>query len=264
MSANTKRKDRIGHEVYIPIDKQSQLDLLNSNQGHIRVIVDGGCEDLFVDSAPLVWEHLDDDPEEDSVGEAELVKSNSKKEEILKIAIEVMAPILEDVVLAGVISQKHSFANSNKSVYFKLFHLYVPKERNGPSLARKMGRPRSIPERYAVIYRGKIEKHQTAHFSAACCRALQDELAARIAVDGVEDGVLDLYAALKSFLAALIAASPWDSESRFDICRELYVADGGTRGYKKAIRLLKKHGCSVGQIRVVTSLIAKCKKELEV
>ncbi len=268
MRANTKINDHVGNEVYIPLDKQAQLDLLNSNQGHVRVMVAGGdervrYEDLFVDSAPLAWEHLDYDPEDDSSDEVEFSKRNSN-EEILKVALEVTAPMLEDVVLAGIISQNYSRANSNKSVHYKLFHLYVPEERNGPSLALRMGRPRSIPERYVNAYTKKRALHQAAHLSAASCRALRHELSARIVVDEVEDAVLDLYAALKSFLAALIAASPWDSASSFDICRELYVADGRARGYKKAIRLLEENGCSVEQVGAVASLIAKCKKELEV
>jgi len=259
-----------GFDSFVPLDKQAQQMLISKDHGAVWTFVPDGSGGSagrysvdFVDRAPLPSESPDEANDE-SCANGSVSEINPGSNHLERVALEVMVPVLEDIFVPCAMARRYSRANSNKSVNFKLFHLYRPDERNAPELAVKMRRNRAIPERYAHAYGYRKETYRSSGSVAACSSVLQRDLPTRIRRNGAEDGVLDLYAALKSFLAALVAASPWDSVSSFDICRELYVADGRTRGYKKAIRQLEENGCSVEQISEVVSLIAKCKKELEV
>jgi len=252
---------------FIPLDKQMQGRLVYENPCWIAGGVGGHTERVqvdAVDNSPLPWECLGEvDGDEACLGENYSEVALSDSNQVMEDALEVLTPMLEDIVAAGLISKRWSRANANMSVYFKCHKLYSVKK-NAPFLANKMTRPRAIPERYFAKFDRRQRIYRLGGFLDVCSLALRRELSCRMKIDGVQNAVFDLYEVLKRFLAALVAAAPWDSTSSFDICLELYIADVGSCGYEKALCLLESNGCSVEQIAVVTSLIAKCKNEWEI
>jgi hypothetical protein len=271
MSAVTKEikqnVKRSTSEIFIPADKQAQYSLLNQNRGYIRLPVsgcDGGgrYEDEFVDKGSLPSEY-----EDEAANDAAVHSSSNCREalllsesNLLDRAIGVQIPLLEDIIVSGLIAERWSRANANMSTYFKCYHLYDPEEENGTYLAGIMGRPRSLPERYSKKYGIKKRSYQLAARSEIYAEVLTEDMLTLSKGESLLDAAADLFACLESFLDALVESVSWDSEDSFDLCAEIYAADEVGTDYAKAVQMLCSAGCARTQVDAVMSLIKKFKQ----
>lgn len=238
----------------IPADKQAQNELLITSRGFAYSTV----SKEMVDPSPLPWEYEASIDALSMVDNQPVVRPEEK--DLLQKVVEVLAPMFEDIVVAGLISSRWNRANANKSTYFKCYHLYCPEHKNAPELAELMQRPRVIPQRYAKKFAQKKRSYLSPQRQLIVRQLLENELAMRTDANSFQDAVIDLYRQLKTFLAAMVNCAPWDSYDLFDICAEIYRDISEYPEHMRIHQLLRNNGCALSSVLSVLSLIGKFKE----
>lgn len=230
---------------YLCLDQIAQHSLFIKSRGVIHTTLSAD----FVDPSPLPWEY--ESVKESRPAETRQHEISIDEHVFLNNAVEILLPLLEDIILAGKISTRWQRAGANKATYFKCYHLYSPTDQNAPELAVLMRRPRVIPQRYAKKYAQKkraLSLRQRKHLFADI---LRNELISRAETDSLKDAVIDMHQDLTIFLAALISAASWDSYAPVDICAEIYR----TRPGIPVLQLLEDNGCAQSVTQAVLPLI---------
>lgn len=230
----------------IPSDKRAQYALLSRNGG---IGYGAPFNKETVDPAPLPWEYEEPIFLPSFIPEPEII--NPDEAALIEKTVNVLLPIFEDIVVAGLISTRWTRADANKSSYFKCYHRYSSRDKNGPQLAERMGRPRVIPQRYAKKYSAKkrtycLSRRRKA-FETILTRTLWNEMEA----NSMFDTAIEMYRILRTFLDAMIKSAPWDSYESYEICADIYSDTPSPY----ATQLLCAHGCARHAVETVFSLI---------